>query len=349
MIKLKDFNPIRLKNTRMYRAKTLDILATETKINKKDIIAFEEGKYLPTLDNSLKLARALNFPQEYFYKKDNVKVVLENTHISVPGRVPRVEEVACREQLLMIHKIVAFLEKSSNIPKLNLPMNVGKNVDIERLAQKTRECFTLDNDPIYSLVDVMEENGIIVSDINSSKRGAVALTQKQSIDKNIRYIVCLGNDDQSLARRNYEMAYELAYIVSNSLGIPTKRFSKDDFVGAFLMPRENFIKDLTKVDDLNAYVELKKKWNVPISIMLYRAHQLGILNYKKYNYLMNEINKKGWLNKEPLDNEVKAKSPQILKNLAKDKGIENLLYDLSKIGIDIYSKDVENLLGLKVK
>ena len=344
MVKLKDFNPSRLKNARMYRAKTLDILATETKINKKDILAFEEGKYLPTLENSLKLAKALDFPQEYFYKKDNVKVILENTHVAVPGRVPRVEEVACREQLLMTHKIVTLIEDSIDIPKLNLPTKVGKNINEEQLAQITREHFNLDNKVILNVADVMEENGIIVSDINNNKKGSVALTQKQSIDKNVRYVVCLGNDEKALAKRNYEMAYELGYIVSNNLNIPTKRFSKDDFASAFLLPADEFKKDLTKVDDLELYVTLKEKWNVPIVIMLYRAHQLGLLNYKKYNYLMQEINKKGWLSKEPLDDKIKANDPKMLRNIGNNTN--ELVEVLLEANIDIYSKDIEILLGL---
>ena len=344
MVKLKDFNPSRLKNARMYRAKTLDILATQTKINKKDILAFEEGKYLPTLENSLKLAKALDFPQEYFYKKDNVKVILENTHVAVPGRVPRVEEVACREQLLMTHKIVTLIEDYIDIPKLNLPTKLGKNINEEQLAQITREYFDLGNEAILNVADVMEENGIIVSNINNDKKGSVALTQKQSVDKNVRYVVCLGNDEKALAKRNYEMAYELGYIVSNNLNIPTKRFSKDDFAGAFLLPADEFKKDLTKVDDLELYVTLKEKWNVPIVIMLYRAHQLGLLNYKKYNYLMQEINKKGWLSKEPLDDKIKANAPKMLKNIAKNTN--KLVEVLLEANIDMYSKDIEVLLGL---
>ena len=45
----------KLREARMYRGKTIDVLAKETNINKKDIIAFEEDKYKPTLENEMKL------------------------------------------------------------------------------------------------------------------------------------------------------------------------------------------------------------------------------------------------------------------------------------------------------
>lgn len=347
MIKLKDFNPSRLKNARMYRAKTLDILANESKVNKKDILAFEEGKYLPTLENSLKLSKTLDFPQEYFYKKDNTKVILENTHIAVPGRVPRVEEVACREKLLMTHKIIYVLEEFMDIPKVTLPSGMEKNLNEEQLAQKIREYFKLSNSSILNVSKVMENNGIIISDINVNKKGSVALTQKQKINNDVRYIVCLGDDDNSLAKRNYEMAYELAYIISNNLNIPTKRFSKDDFASAFLLPENEFKKDLKNPENLNEYVELKEKWNVPIVIMLYRAHNIGVLNYKKYNYLMQEMNKKGWLSKEPLDDKIKVSEQTMLNNVYRNNNIDNLVSILSENGIDIYSQDINALLGRK--
>ena len=197
--------------TKLNKNSAATALATQTKINKKDILAFEEGKYLPTLENSLKLAKALDFPQEYFYKKDNVKVILENTHVAVPGRVPRVEEVACREQLLMTHKIVTLIEDYIDIPKLNLPTKLGKNINEEQLAQITREHFNLNNEAILNVADVMEENGIIVSDINNNKKGSVALTQKQSVDKNVRYGVLengltyiLRHNDESKNRANFK-------------------------------------------------------------------------------------------------------------------------------------------------
>ena len=55
----------------------------------------------------------------------------------------------------------------------------------------------------------------------------------------------------------------------------------------FLMPKETFIKDLKMVNDLEDYVELKKKWIVPISAIILRAYQLGEISYKKI-YVLNE-------------------------------------------------------------
>jgi DNA-binding XRE family transcriptional regulator len=66
MSRKKIFNGKRLKAARTYRGKTIDVLAKEANINKKDILAFEEDKYKPVVENELKISNTLNFPREYF-------------------------------------------------------------------------------------------------------------------------------------------------------------------------------------------------------------------------------------------------------------------------------------------
>ena len=119
------------------------------------------------------------------------------------------------------------------------------------------------------------------------------------------------------------------------------------------MPKENFIQDLKMVNDLEDYVELKKKWIVPISAIILRSYQLGEISYKKYMYLMNEMDKKGWLKKEPLEENIKATSPMLLKKSI-DVLIDNniiskasLVMNLSNWGLHLNQDEVEVLLGFK--
>ena len=119
------------------------------------------------------------------------------------------------------------------------------------------------------------------------------------------------------------------------------------------MPKETFIQDLKMVNDLEDYIELKKKWIVPISAIILRAYQLGEISYKKYMYLMNEMDKKGWLKKEPLEENIKATSPILLKKSI-DMLIENnimskasLTLNLSKWGLHLNQDEIEVLLGFK--
>ena len=353
MSKKRVFNGKRLKTARIYRGKTIDQLAQETKINKKDILAFEEEKYKPIIENEMKLANYLKFPREYFFQNDNIKVVVESTHIRPESPIPRVEEISYKEKLIMTHKLMSFIEGYIKFPKMNLPNNLNRNDDIETLASKLREHWNLKNGPVGNMVTLLEINGIVISNINIDKKGAMSFTQKQSVDKVSRYLISLGNDKKSATIRNFDLAYELAYIVANEANIQLKKFSKDEFACAFLLPRNEFLNDLDNVEELDDYINLKKKWIVPISAMILRAYDLGKINYKKYMYLMKEMDKKGWLKKEPLDENIKATSPVLLKksvDMLMDNSIMNsktLVDNLSSCGLSIYPEEIELLLGLK--
>ena len=129
------FNGKRLKIARVYRGKSVDILAKETNINKKDILAFEDNKYKPTLENALKLSNILHFPREYFYGNENVKIVVEDSHFNPNSRLPRVEEISYKEKLIMLRKLFLFFEEYIGFPELDLPNNLHRGDSMETLCQ----------------------------------------------------------------------------------------------------------------------------------------------------------------------------------------------------------------------
>lgn len=353
MSRKKIFNGKRLKAARTYRGKTIDVLAKEANINKKDILAFEEDKYKPVVENELKISNTLNFPREYFFQHDDIKVIVESTHIRPESPIPRVEEISYKEKLVMTHRVVSVIEEYIKFPEMKIADDLSKYDDMEELATKVRRNWGLGDGPIGNMLSLLESNGIIVSGLNVDKRGALSFTQKQSVERNSRYLVSLGNDKKSATIRNYDLAYELGYIVSTEIGMSSKNFSKDEFACAFLLPKETFFEDLANVNEINDYVELKKKWIAPISAMVLRAYQLEVINYKKYMYLMREMEKQGWLKKEPLDENIKATSPALLKKsvemLIDNKVMtrEGLVETVADSGISLYADDIEMLLGLK--
>lgn len=346
------FNGKRLKIARIYRGKTIDQVSKKTNINKKDILAFEENKYKPTVENALKLSNVLHFPREYFYRNENIKVNVDAAHFNPQSTIQRNEEISYREKLVMIHKLYLFFENYIQFPELQLPDNLNKNLSMEELAERCREFYELGEEPIINMVSFMEAVGVVITAMNIDRKGAYPYSQKQSINGKEKYIVSLGHDKNSLALRNYDLAYEFAFIISNELNIPAKRFNKDDFASALLLPKKRLIGELSNPNELESYLEVKSKFMVPLTIILYRAYSLGLINYKKYNYLMNEISKNGWHKKEPLDN-VKSTHPTCLRNAYKlllDNNIvskNTLMEKLYNENIILYADDLEILMGLK--
>ena len=181
MIK-KAFIGRKLREARMYRGKTIDVLAKETNINKKDIIAFEEDKYKPTLENEMKLSNALGFPREFFKYADNIKMTIDSTHIRPECTIPKVEQIAFKEKLAMTHRILTFLEGYIQFPQMNIPTDLNKNEDIEELATKVRRYWNLGDGIIGNMLTLLEINGMIVSDANINKKGALSFLIKLLYD-----------------------------------------------------------------------------------------------------------------------------------------------------------------------
>ena len=209
-------------------------------------------------------------------------MTIDSTHIRPECTIPKVEQIAFKEKLAMTHRILTFLEGYIQFPQMNIPTDFNRNEDIEELASKVRRYWELGDGIIGNMLTLLEINGILVSDANINKKGALSFSQKQTVNGNSRYFVSLGNDKKSATIRNYDLAYELAYIISNELNIPSKKFNIDEFACAFLLPKEAFLEDLTNPNELEFYVEMKVKWLVPISIIIFRAYTLGAINYKKY-------------------------------------------------------------------
>ena len=350
------FNGKRLKIARVYRGKSVDILAKETNINKKDILAFEDNKYKPTLENALKLSNILHFPREYFYGNENLKIVVEDSHFNPNSRLPRVEEISYKEKLIMLRKLFLFFEEYIGFPELDLPNNLHRGDSMETLCQKIREHWDLwdDEKPTpLNLGDIMTAKGVIISYMNVNKRGASPFTQKQSVEKNTRYVIALGEDRNIAPIRNHDLACELGYIISDILNIPLKKFDCDEFAAQFLLPKQAFLNSIEGTNELEDFLNLKAKWAVPVILLIYRAYSLGVISYKKYNYLLNQWQQKGWNKSEPLDDKFKLHDSSLLK-MAYEALIENhivsnntLIEKLYDRGIVLYPEDLEILMDLK--
>lgn len=111
------------------------------------------------------------------------------------------------------------------------------------------------------------------------------------------------------------------------------------------------MKDLILPNNLDFYIELKKKWKVSISAMIVRAYQLKAINYNQYQYLMRQISKKGWRTKEPLDDVIQVTKPTVLRkavDVIKSNGVltgDQFMQQLSKNNVSMNKDEVEILLG----
>ena len=71
---MKQYNGDRVKFARIYNGLTVDELASKLNISAQAESQYEMGKITPQFDKLLGLSKVLNFPIDFFLKKDNISI-----------------------------------------------------------------------------------------------------------------------------------------------------------------------------------------------------------------------------------------------------------------------------------
>lgn len=361
-----NFNGNRLRTARTYRGMTLADLGDIIDLSKQTLSLYENNKGFPDFSTIIKLSRALHFPTNYFYQKDNIEVssgsayfrsLTSTTKKSRSAEITKVEFIGALYESL--YHYIDFPDL--NLPPINIESQCIDDFKIEELAYQVRDWWGLGFEPINDLQYVFEENGIIVVGSEVSDRKIDAYSQLLTVDGNETYIVVLSVGKKGKARINFDLAHELGHTILHPWTedietLPSEEFKERErqankFASSFLLPEKTFKTDAEKFPtELDYYLRLKTKWGCSIQAMLYRSNDLGIITNNQFQYLMRQVGKRGWRMKEPGD------SPHTLNEnifkMAVDLLLENgyakkdILEIFEKASVSIFSDEIEQLLNL---
>jgi len=363
---MNNFNGERLKLARIYRNMTASELAEKIGVSRQAVLQYEKNESKPKLETEFTIITTLHFPRDFFYMDNLEKMPVENTFFRALSSTKKIDLQTQEEKTRFIVYIYEFLNNYFNYPQLDLPeidIDLNNKEIIEDIAIKVRNYWGLGNQPIENMVNLLENKGIIVSTLNLYNKKIDAFTQVHEINNKEKYCVVLSNDKQSVARRNFDAAHELGHIILHKniekleeLSSEEQRKLEDQanaFAAAFLLPKNVFFNDLKDPLNLEYYKELKKKWKVSIAAMVMRARQLGRINNSQYVDLVKAMNYRKWRTREPLDNQWKLQETILFKksiDMLKNSNIlsgSQIVYEIGKYGIPMYSEDIEELLDLE--
>lgn len=250
-------------------------------------------------------------------------------------------------------KIIALRDKV--IHYLNTTEDC-REVQIEECAKYARECLGFNNLSNKHLLFLVEKSGVFTFE---KAIGEEVDAYSLWTERDRPYII-LGNLKRSAVRRNFDIAHELGHLLlhyrlefCNLDRKEHKAIEKEanTFAGAFLLPEEAFIKDMGAVQkrtNPDAYVELKKKWKVSLQVLGYRAAQLGLIHSKDHRNFYAALHRRGYLEVEPLDEEIPRQNPMKVKaiiDLVSKKGLMNL-DNIFKNEWKVEKPFISNLTGL---
>mgnify|MGYP000663381436 FL=1 len=361
---MKLFNGNRLKSARQYRGLTVEELAQKINVSKQTISQYETGKIenVP-FDKILSISNVLNFPYKYFAQENRLKLQTGATYFRSLMKTSKKYRLAQEIKMEHIAAIYSFLNEYVTFPELNLPDLNEETLSPTEVAKVLREYWKLGDKPIENLMSTVEQNGIVVTTFATDTDDIDAFSQYVDVNGTDVYLIALSSNKESASRINFDIAHELGHILLHEWSedeevltreeFKAKEKEANEFAAAFLMPETSFAADVElEPQNLDYYKQIKRKWKVSITAMLYRSCDLGIITQGQYQYMMRIMQNKGWRKSEPLDNTMKAAKPALFSD-AVDLLLDNKVFtqkefvdELSEMGLAMNPSELEVLLNL---
>ncbi|MCR4723638.1 MAG: ImmA/IrrE family metallo-endopeptidase [Eubacteriales bacterium] len=371
------FNGQRLKEALQFRGERLTDLAKTVEISKQSLSLYANGENVPPYENVVKIAKALNFPFDYFMTEDLCTTATDNTYFRSQASASKLAQNSQKVKLEYVAKIYEVFLNYVDFPARNIPPVMFFEPDntleadskavldqIENIAESVRRFWKIGMGPIENMQFLLESNGIIVTGFRDVDEKIDAFSQRINVQNHGSvFVIALALGEKPDVRLRFDMGHELGHILLHDWDESNETLSRDEFnsrekqanmfASAFLLPRDTFTRDIAPyATNIDFYRSLKKKWGVSIQAMMYRARQLELITANQFQYMMRIISAKGWKTREPGDVPGKINSTifQGAADLLFEGGYlsaEGLMEAFHEYGIFLPQKDLEDILGLK--
>ena len=318
------FQSARLKQLRastgMTQAKLAELLSCST----SNISKWEKGDSFPESSSFKKICETFSVSEKWLLESPIRSGADRPGFFRSQVSTCRGAKDSAEARLEWIEEVSYKLQESLEFPDINIPAYDGGDVrliqdcEIEHLAEECRDRWGLGRGPISDVVHVLESYGAVVarSEIGYVKMDGVS---RWSDLDNSPYIL-LASDKAAPARSRFDAAHELGHLVLHR-GIGADEYKANyhllesqahRFASAFLMPAESFSNEI-KWPTLDAFLSLKPRWKVSIAAMIKRSQDLEISSPEVTLRLWKARSARGWVKKEPLDEEFEFETPKLLK------------------------------------
>jgi Zn-dependent peptidase ImmA (M78 family)/transcriptional regulator with XRE-family HTH domain len=319
----------RLKDARIAMLMNQSELAEVVGVTRQSISAYEQGEKTPDSETLENIANILKQPISYFTSADAPDFgEFSSLFLRAVGPATKRRNMACSVLSRWFAQVTTYLDGLVNFPEVKVPHVAPSSghgrydsEEIEFAAEECRKLWQLGVGPISNLVSLLEAHGITVCrhELNGETVEAFSFWSGS------RPFVILSSQKDSAARSRFDAAHELGHLIlhrwigADELEDPKKlreiEREADRFASAFLLPRKSFQAEIFTTR-LDAFVTLKKRWNVSIQAMVYRCKQLELFDEDQVTNLYKQISARKWRSREPLDDprEVPLEQPRLLRH-----------------------------------
>lgn len=335
----------RLKQLRLARGLTLEALSErmEGLVTKQALSKYEKGASQPSMSVLTKLAETLGVKTAHLYSEPAVKVellayrkcstLLKRDQEAIESFVSQALEERIRLQELVQEPVRLSLPKKK--------YKVKSMDDAESAAEELRKLWNLGESPIASVVGLLEDQFIHVFEIDlpcDKFDGISAMAYDE--DGQLKAAAVVTRSGLPGERQRMNLSHELGHLVLDVAKNVDEEKAAFRFAGAFLVPSQLLIREFgsrRSSVQLQELLILKKRFGISIQALLYRLHNLEVINDATYTWSCIQINKLGFKKNEP--DPLPSEEPQWLK--------QNVLRAVSE-GL-LTKEEAERLMGESIE
>jgi Zn-dependent peptidase ImmA (M78 family) len=290
------FSPARLRLARRRRRLTAVQLGERAGVTAVHISRLENTRNEPTPETVGALAAALEYPAAFFYGPELDEVDAGAASFRSLKAMTARERDAALAAASLANLLCDWVEREFSLPDPDL-LHLGSELQPELAARRLRSRWGLGEQPIGSMIDLLEAKGVRVFSLSENTRVVDAF----SFWRNDTPYVFL-NTLKSAEHSRFDAAHELGHLVMHRHGGPQQRNAEVEanaFASAFLMPEADVRSRVLHISSLAQVRRAKARWGVSVSAMTYRLSKLRILSEWQARQLFIEINRLGFRTEEP--------------------------------------------------
>lgn len=296
----------RLRQVRLARGISLDELSAEMgrAVTRQSLWKYEQGKALPSAATVAKLAAALHVPAPTLWREPahTVRFIAYRKGCGLRKRdAQRVEatvSLALEERLRLKARLGQF--DVDSIPERRYA--VGSMEDAEKAAEALRDLWDLGRDPVSSVVEVLENHGVHVIEIDAPEKfdGISAVVYDEAGIATGAAVATrrgIAGDRQRL-----DLVHELGHLVLDVCAALDEEKAAFRFGGALLAPADTLRRE---VGTRRTHVQLaelrllKRRFGMSLQAVLRRLRDIDIITESHYRQWCIHINQLGYRKEEP--------------------------------------------------
>ena len=276
----------RINHARLMRGFSLQDLSDKLdhKVSRQALHKYEKGEVEPDNVMIQELANALNVKPDYFYRDHpesirDGEITFRKLSSLRKKEQNRIIETAkdLLERYLELEQIIGIRRGGEN-PIADIAIS-GKS-DVEIAAQKLREAWNLGTDPLYNVIELLEDQGIKVIEIAGDDSIDGFSTW---IGNSIPVIVLNQSKGNVLDRYRFTILHELGHLFLSFDGFSEKEREKlcHYFAGAMLLDKRAIEKELGLKRNrigLQELAAVKKQYGISIQATMYRLRELNVIS-----------------------------------------------------------------------